>query len=265
LISGNGDIADRVIQLAECVTYSKGHKLIAQGATDDCVYFIVAGSVEVRSGGRHIDIRGAPHTVGEMAAKKAGEVRTADVIVQSETLEALVLSGTEFRKIMKDSTAFSAQLDDLMDRLTRSKISQLGEKAPPKELSWTVLSLIVGVVAGAVGALGAWTLQLDALYIFWTGLALALAVFVFMLHLNPAFRYRNIAVMAGVSLILSVAYGSISFALTIDGQKIELPLIDFSVETEQKLAVFGIGSVVLLLLALIMGLLDLKLTNSHDN
>src|SRR3546814_1480973 len=68
------------------------------------------------------------------------------------------------------------------------------------------------------------------------------------------------AYMAVGSLILSILYGTLSFWLTIDGKEVELPLIDFSVQADQKLDVLIVQSVVLLALLLVCGILDLKLT-----
>ncbi|UTW51920.1 cyclic nucleotide-binding domain-containing protein [bacterium SCSIO 12827] len=265
LIAGDEEIVARVMESAKFATFPSGHKLIEQGDTDDCVYFIIAGSTKVRINNRHIDVRGAPHTVGEMAAKKAGEVRTADVIVQSKQLDALVLSGTDFRKIMQDFPGFSDRLAELIDNLSRSKIAQLGEAVERKGLPWVALSGIVSVGAGVIGGAALWAANFDLLYVFWGGLSVALAGFVCMVQLNPDFRYRNISGMAAIALILSIVYGSISFAVTVDGQRLDLPLIDFSVNTDQKLKVHTINSFVLLALATIMAIFDLKLTSSRNS
>jgi len=264
LIANDSSIVEQVLRFAERASFSKGDRLIEQGATDDSVYFIVSGSVDVFINKRHIDVRAAPHTVGELAAKKAGEARTADVIVCSRTLEALVLSGSDFRKLMKDFPAFAANLDELIDRLSRSKIAQLGEKNQKMELPWVAVSALVGSISGVIGAVAAWTMGFDTLYIFWCSLPLALIVFVIMLQLNPDFRYRNTAVMAGAALVFWVMYSSMSFVLTIDGENVDLPLIDFSVETEQKLAVAIINVVGLLVLSGAMAYFDLKITRLRE-
>ena len=120
-------------------------------------------------------------------------------------------------------------------------------------------------MAGVIGALATGAMGFDALYIFWSSLPLALIFFIFMVQLNPDFRYRYIAGMAATSLVVSVAYSSLSFMLTVDGQNLGLPLVDFSVGAEQKLAVFGVGSVALLLLTVVAGYLDIKLTASRDD
>ena len=92
LVGNKPEIAERILKSASFSIFSKGEKIIKQGANDDCVYFILTGSVEVRIDGRHVDYRRAPDTVGEMAASKPGAPRTADVLVDTQTLETLVLS-----------------------------------------------------------------------------------------------------------------------------------------------------------------------------
>lgn len=264
LIAGSEEIATRVMDNSRTATFAKGHRIIEQGAAEDSVYFIVSGSAEVLINKRHIDIRGAPHTVGEMAAKKAGETRTADVIVHSQSLEALVLTGTEFRKLMQDFPTFSRNLDDSIDRLSRIKIAQLGEKTQVKGPAWSFISMCVGGISCILSGIIMWLMGLRTLDIAVGSFPLGLVVFVGMLLLNPELRYRTIASAAGSALILLVAYGSISFALTIDGNGTSLPLVDFSVGTDQKLGTFSVGSIALLVLVYISGLLDLKLSKAQS-
>lgn len=128
-----------------------------------------------------------------------------------------------------------------------------------------VISAVVGVAAGVISAFAAWTMSFDPVYIFWSSLPLALTFFVGILQLNPEFRYRSIASMAAVALVSLVICGSVSFVLTVDGEKLELPLIDFSVQTEKKVTVFGIGAFALLLLTMVSGYFDLKLTKSRQD
>src|SRR3546814_3342974 len=127
-------------------------------------------------------------------------------------------------------------------------------------LAWGVISTITGAIVGLGAAICAWLAALSLLQIALTGVAFGVLAFVWMLLSNPDLRYRNMAYMAVGSLILSILYGSLSFWLTIDGKEVELPLIDFSVQADQKLDVLIVQSVVLLALLLVCGILDLKLT-----
>lgn len=262
LINGDDEIAKRVMDAGKPATFSKGEKIIEQGASDDCVYFMLSGDVEVRINDRHIDFTGAPYTVGEMAAKKAGAPRTADVIVHSARLETLVVSGTDFRKLMREFLTFRTNLENAVDTLSRKKISQLGEPFEKKGTAWWTISAFTGGVVGVSAVVIAWLAALNALQIALISVPLGVLAFVWMLLSNPALRYRNMAYMAAGTLILSVLYGSLSFWITIDGKQVDLPLIDFSVQTDQKLDVLIVQSVVLLALTLLCGIFDLKLTTA---
>lgn len=112
--------------------------------------------------------------------------------------------------------------------------------------------------------LATWAMQLEMYSYFLVAPSLAVAVFVAVLLLNPDLRYRNLSSAAGFGLIAFVLYGTISLILTIDGRELDLPLIDFSVQTELKTGIFAIGSLALLLLTYFAGLLDLKLTEARD-
>lgn len=264
LVDGNEEIAQRVMRLGRLKTFPSGHHLIEKGNIDDCVYFILSGGVDVSIGGRHIDVRKSPETVGEMAAKKPGAERTADVYVGSKPIEVLVLSGDSFRQIMSEYAAFSERLADLIDRLSRSKISQLGEKVARKWLTWEALSGIIAVLMGGAGSYAAWLVGLKVEYVFWTIVLLPLATFVFVVQLNPALRYRNIATTAAGGLLSVILYGSISFVLTFDGQKIDLPLVDFSVDAASKVGVFFLSCAFLIMLFFGAAHYDQKLTGSRE-
>jgi len=264
LVAGNQSIAERILQNSKPVPFKKGEKLIVQGASDDCTYFILSGQVEVKINGRHIDTRAAPQVVGEMAAKRAGAVRTADVIATSTSVEALSVSGSDFRAIMRDYESFRKNLDNDIDELSRRKISQLGASEASRGLSWTVISGATGVISGLVAALAAFLASYSNIEVLLSGVLVGLLAFITVLLVNPELRYRNLASASGWALIGLIVYGSISFALTVKGDDTDLPLIDFSVQTEQKLGMFLVGAIALLLLTWIGGILDLKLGRSKD-
>lgn len=266
LVAGNPEIAQRILEASKTVWFKRGQKIIAQNEGGEEVYFILSGSVDVRINNRHIDVRNAPLTVGEMAAKRAGSQRTADVIVRSSKLEARVVTGTVFRKMMADYSTFAENLEDSIDVLSRNKIAQLGEKDNKTGISWATISAIVGGASVLAGAFIAWILKLELLYIALGSLPLGIIVFVFMLLLNPELRYRNMFSAAGGALILLLVYGSISWALTIDGVELDLPfLIKFSIQTEQQWGEFAICVVGLLLFACIAGYLDYRHSHAKEN
>ena len=67
---------------------------------------------------------------------------------------------------------------------------------------------------------------------------------------------------AATVLFILLLYGGTSFAITIDGQPFDLPLVDFSVNTEVKLLYFAISVIALLAFIYKVGGLDLKLNKT---
>lgn len=262
LVANDEGLAANVVQQSKIVRLPKGHVLITHGEDADEVFFLLHGSVRVLINSKYIDSRRAPEIVGEMAAMKPGEARSADVIVDSDNFEARIMSAHEFRGILSRNASFRNRLTNLVDEVGRKNIRLLGKNTKKRGLSWVAISAIAGVLTGVVACIGIWTMQLNPYY-FLGGLALAIVVFVGVLMANPDMRYRNLATTAGVGLIALALYGSASFALTIDGQEIDLPLIDFSVQTELKMGVFAISALALLLLTYFAGVLDLKLTKAQ--
>lgn len=263
LVANDEELATRIVQCSKVVYFPKGHVLIKHGEAADDVYFLLFGSTRVLINSRFIDTRDAPNTVGEMAAMKPGEARSADVIVDTDGFEARIMPAHEFRKILASNAGFDERLNSLVDSVGRKNIRMLGENSQKTELSWTAKSAIAGMLMGIIGCVGTWALGLNLYYYIFGGPSLAVAVFVGVLLVNPDLRYRNLASAAGWSLIGLVLYGSASFIFTIDGKKLDLPLIDFSVQTEQKVGAFAIGAIALLLLTYFAGLLDLRLSKKR--
>ncbi|MEM9357729.1 MAG: cyclic nucleotide-binding domain-containing protein [Pseudomonadota bacterium] len=264
LVAGDESLAAEIVEHSKVVRHSTGFVLINHGDETDDVYFVIFGSARIFIKSRFIDTRSAPEIVGEMAALKPGEARSADVVVDSDVFEARVMSASRFREIIKSYPVFHGRLTDLVDKVGRKNLRLLGEETFRPGLSWTSTSAIAGIVAGIAACVGTWAMGLEALYYFLAGPSLAVAVFVGVLLVNPELRYRNLSSAAGFGLIAFVLYGVASFILTIDGREFDLPLIDFSVQTELKTGIFAIGSLSLLLLTYFAGVLDLKLTQARD-
>jgi CRP-like cAMP-binding protein len=264
LIRGNRDIAQRIMRVGVPASFVKDALIIEQGSFEDTVYFIVAGFVEVRINKRHIDFRRPPDSVGEMAAKKAGEARTADVIARSDKVEALAISGSEFRNLMLEFPDFTRNLDDAIDALSRRKILQLGETSEERGWSWPLLSAMTAAASAAATAGIGWLAGFSPLYLCAATASIGALVFVMLLLVNPVLRYRNLASAAGYALIGLIVYGSMSFALTVDGRDIGLPLIDFGVRTEMKLGVLVACIMALLALVGVCGHLDCRLDRSTE-
>ena len=77
LVQGKASVAKYWASRGKVVEVPTGSTLIQQGDTDDAVYLILAGEVEVFINHRPKDKRGARETVGEMAAIDPAARRSA--------------------------------------------------------------------------------------------------------------------------------------------------------------------------------------------
>ena len=68
LVSGNRELAEDLADRAEVLAVPAGQTLISQGAEDNDIYFILAGTFDVVVSGRRVAGRNAGDHVGEMAA-----------------------------------------------------------------------------------------------------------------------------------------------------------------------------------------------------
>lgn len=260
LVSGAIEIAERILSSSVYVRFQKGEQIIRQADTDDCVYFLLAGKVEVRIDGRHIDHKSVPYTVGELAAKKAGSPRTASVIVDSEELEALVVSGTVFRKLMQDYPSFNANLEAAVDTMNRVKIAQLGKAKNDSGLPWSAVSAASATITAFAAGVLAWSAELTTLQIAASAVGVGMVSFMVLLLLNPEYIYRNTFRFSGLAAIALAVYGGISWSFTFDGTERPIPfLLDFSVGEERKGAALVIALVALLILAWLSAHYDSKL------
>ena len=264
LVANDEELAAEIISRSKFARFPKGHTLTAHGDDADDVYFVLFGSARVFINSRFIYTRSATETVGEMAAMKPGESRSADVIVDTDVFEARIISANDFRDILESHPSFHERLTALVDRVGRKNLRLLGETSKKSGFSWTAKSAVAGALMGIAACIGTWAMELGTYYYLLVSPSIAVAVFVGVLLVNPDLRYRNLSSAAGFGLITLVVYGSASFVLTIDGQELDLPLIDFSVQTELKTGVFAIGALALLLLTYFAGLLDLKLTKAQE-
>jgi CRP/FNR family transcriptional regulator, cyclic AMP receptor protein len=87
LVSGNRKLAEELADRAEVLAVSAGQTLISQGADDNEIYFILAGTFAVVVNGRRVAGRGAGDHVGEMAVQPA-QRRSATVTALEEAIVA---------------------------------------------------------------------------------------------------------------------------------------------------------------------------------
>ena len=95
LVSGNRKLAEELVDCAEVIVVSAGQTLIAQGADDNGIYFILAGAFDVVVNGRRVAGRSAGDHVGEMAAVQPAQRRSATVTALENSIVAK-LTAEEF-------------------------------------------------------------------------------------------------------------------------------------------------------------------------
>lgn len=195
-VGGDEGVADRLLSTGNLAFFRKGNRLIKEGDHDTDVFFLLAGEVDIVFGTRLGSIRGSPNQVGEMAAIDPGQKRSASVIARSDEVAALRLSGAEFNAIRHSNSGFQSRLQREMSTRHRERINAGKVAKQNNSLSWFLISLGVGLIAGGIG----WFAGPDD----WTALAhgvaasgLGLFFFIFALLHNPAFFWRR---CAGLSL-----------------------------------------------------------------
>ena len=88
LVSGNRELAEDLADRAEALAVPAGQALISQGAEDNDIYFILAGTFDVVVNGRRVAGRSAGDHVGEMAAVQPAQKRSATVTALEDAIVA---------------------------------------------------------------------------------------------------------------------------------------------------------------------------------
>jgi CRP/FNR family cyclic AMP-dependent transcriptional regulator len=88
IVAGNRELAEVLADRAALRVVSIGEILIEQGGTDNDVFLILTGAMNIVVNGRTIGRRFANDHVGEMAAVEATQQRSATVVATEETVVA---------------------------------------------------------------------------------------------------------------------------------------------------------------------------------
>lgn len=100
LVYGSEDIANSILSCSTERTFKRNDVLIRQNATDDSVYFLLQGEVEVGIAGKTRTVtRAAPMQVGEMAALNPTDARSATVRAIDEKVVVREISARDFNDI----------------------------------------------------------------------------------------------------------------------------------------------------------------------
>lgn len=90
MVAGNRELADQLADIVQLRQLRAGEVLIEQGGTDNDVFMILAGAVQVVVNGRIVGRRVPNDHVGEMAAIEPTQRRSACVIAVEETVVAAI-------------------------------------------------------------------------------------------------------------------------------------------------------------------------------
>lgn len=101
LVQGVTDVAERLADVGELIEVKASDRIIEQGAFDNAVYFILAGSFEIVVNGKAVGARGPNDHVGEMAAIMPYLPRSATVIAQTTSV-VLKLTEPQFAELGND-------------------------------------------------------------------------------------------------------------------------------------------------------------------
>jgi CRP/FNR family cyclic AMP-dependent transcriptional regulator len=103
LVEHNEALASRLAEVGQVVSFDVGEVIMTQGADDNDVFFILVGQAQVTVNGRHVAVREARDTIGEMALLSPTEPRSATVTARTEVV-ALKVSEPDFHQVAEEHT-----------------------------------------------------------------------------------------------------------------------------------------------------------------
>jgi CRP/FNR family cyclic AMP-dependent transcriptional regulator len=130
-IGGDKALAEVFATAGTLEEYPKGAGIIVEGAPDNDIYLLVAGSVAVVVKGNEVAIRKSGQTVGEMAAIEPAQPRSASIFAH-DTVVALKVTNTEFMRIGSEHPVIWQPLARELARrlLERNKLITLPNDSP---------------------------------------------------------------------------------------------------------------------------------------
>ncbi|ENY80419.1 TIR domain-containing protein [Sphingopyxis sp. MC1] len=120
IVCGNRELAAEIAAKAELVDVPEGAAIITQGADDNDLFLIIAGSFKIIVNGREVAIRGRGDNVGEMVVVEPTQLRSADVVAAEASLVA--------RLSHADTTELASRYSDIYRVIARSLARRLLER-----------------------------------------------------------------------------------------------------------------------------------------
>ena len=94
IVGGDAVLAEAIAESSVVASYDSGASIIEESASDNDLYFILAGVASIRVSGREIAVRTASQHVGEMALLDPGQPRSAAAVADGEVVAARISAGT---------------------------------------------------------------------------------------------------------------------------------------------------------------------------
>jgi predicted nucleotide-binding protein len=101
LVEHDEALAKRLAEVGNLVSFESGDTIVTQGADDNDVFFILVGQADVVINNRHVAIREARETIGEMALLDPSAPRSATVSARSVVV-ALRVAEADFHRLAED-------------------------------------------------------------------------------------------------------------------------------------------------------------------
>lgn len=120
IVCGNRELAAELTARAELVDVPEGTAIITQGADDNDLFLIIAGSFKIIVNGREVAIRGRGDNVGEMVVVEPTQHRSADVVAAEPSLVAKLSHA--------DTTELASRYPDIYRVIARSLARRLLER-----------------------------------------------------------------------------------------------------------------------------------------
>lgn len=209
-IAGKIDLAKKILSASNKVEFSIGDKIILEGRSEDDVFYIISGKVEIRKNSQHCTFREASWSVGEMTALTPANPRSATVIVRGGNLIALKISGEKFRQITEGDSEFRERVQTDVTTRLGDRFKTYGQHGFKQGYFWVALSSCVAIVVCFLSYLLGKHFFATTLPIIILSGVIGVFSFVFVLMLNPLYRWLRLAFssfMCAVGVIINFSLG----------------------------------------------------------
>jgi CRP-like cAMP-binding protein len=112
------------------VSFADGGVVFIKGDAGDCAYVVMSGQVEIREGGRVLEVMEQGELFGEMALIDS-EPRSASAVAVGPT-ELMVIDAPIFGRLIREESDFAMKVMRLMSRRLRATLA--ASRHPAEEM-----------------------------------------------------------------------------------------------------------------------------------